>query len=59
MTLDEAHETTRIHRVASCTGPVLPDLFAPPHHPIADVGLIGSGPIPMPGEGSLAPHSLR
>jgi magnesium chelatase subunit ChlI-like protein len=32
--------------------------FRAPHHPIADVGLIGGGQIPTPGEGSLAHHGL-
>jgi Magnesium chelatase, subunit ChlI len=30
--------------------------FRAPHHPIAEVGLIGGGQGPRPGEGSRAPH---
>jgi hypothetical protein len=58
MTLVEALETTRIHRVAGrtgdCTAFITIRPFRAAHHPIADIGLIGGGQIPMPGEGSLA-----
>ena len=30
-----------------------------PHHTIADVGLIGGGQVPMPGDVSLAHHGVR
>jgi magnesium chelatase family protein len=30
-----------------------------PHHTISDVGLIGGGQGPMPGNVSLAPHGVR
>jgi magnesium chelatase family protein len=62
MTLAEAIETTRIHRVAGITGGrtevVTTRPFRPPHHRISDVGLIGRGQIPMPGEVSLAHHGV-
>jgi magnesium chelatase family protein len=63
MTLAEAVETTRIHRVAGLTG-ARPTLVTTrpcraPHHPIADVGLIGGGQVPTPGEVSLAHHGVR
>jgi magnesium chelatase family protein len=60
MTLAEALETTRIHRVAGLTGRqtacVTIRPFRAPHHTISDVGLIGGGQVPMPGEVSLAYH---
>jgi magnesium chelatase family protein len=63
MTLAEAIETTRIHSVAGLTGRrtavVTTRPCRAPHHTIADVGLIGGGQIPMPGEVSLAHHGVR
>jgi magnesium chelatase family protein len=58
MTLDEALETTKIHSVAGMLGAgrslcVLRP-FRAPHHTISDAGLIGGGPVPRPGEVSLA-----
>jgi hypothetical protein len=62
MTLVEAIETTRIHRVAGRTGTrtalVTTRPFRAPHHTISDVGLIGGGHVPMPGEVSLAHHGM-
>jgi magnesium chelatase family protein len=62
MTLDEAIETTRIHSVAGLTGRhtacVTTRPFRAPHHTISDVGLIGGGQVPMPGEVSLAHHGI-
>jgi magnesium chelatase family protein len=62
MTLAEAIETTRIHRVAGRTGRrtafVTTRLFRAPHQTISDVGLIGGGQVPMPGEVSLAHHGV-
>jgi magnesium chelatase family protein len=47
MTLPEALETTRIHRVVGRTGDrttlVTTRPFRAPHHTISDVGLIGGG----------------
>jgi magnesium chelatase family protein len=58
MTLAEAIETTRLHRVAGLTGArtalVTARPFRAPHHTISAVGLIGGGHIPTPGEVSLA-----
>jgi magnesium chelatase family protein len=62
MTLAEAIETTRIHSVAGLTGDrtafVTTRPFRAPHHTISDVGLIGGGQVPMPGEVSLAHNGL-
>jgi magnesium chelatase family protein len=62
MTLAEAIETTRIHRVVGLTGDrktlVSTRLFRAPHHTISDVGLIGGGQVPMLGEVSLAHNDV-
>jgi magnesium chelatase family protein len=60
MTLADALETTRIPRVAGRTGDraalVTTRPCRTPHHTISDVGLIGGGHVPLPGEVSLAHH---
>jgi magnesium chelatase family protein len=57
MTLAEALETTRIHCVAGLTGDRTALVTTRPcragHHPIAAVGVIGGGAVPLPGEVSL------
>jgi magnesium chelatase family protein len=62
MTLAEAIETTRIHSVAGLTGRQAAGVTTrpcrAPHHTISDVGLIGGGQMPMPGEVSLAHHGI-
>src|SRR5262245_48911185 len=62
MTLAEAIETTRIHSVAGLTGDrtalVTTRPCRAPHHTISDVGLIGGGHVPMPGEVSLAHNGV-
>jgi predicted ATPase with chaperone activity len=62
MSLAEAIETTRIHSVAGLTDGrtalVTSRPFRAPHHTISDVGLIGGGQIPTPGEVSLAHHGV-
>jgi Magnesium chelatase, subunit ChlI len=60
--LVNASDTTRIHRVAGLTGGrtafVTMRPCRAPHHTISDVGLIGGGQMPMPGEVSLAHHGI-
>jgi Magnesium chelatase, subunit ChlI len=62
MTVAEAIETTRIHRVAGLTGDrtalVTTRSCRAPHHTISDVGLIGGGHVPMQGEVSLAHNGV-
>ena len=62
MTLAEALETTRIHRVAGRTGDrsalVTTRPCRAPHHTISDAGLIGGGHVLMPGEVSLAHNGV-
>ena len=62
MTLAEALETTRLHRIAgrttARTAVVTTRPCRAPHQTISDAGLIGGGHIPMPGEVSRAHHSL-
>jgi len=63
MTLAEALETTRIHRVAGLTGDrtalVTTRPCRAPHHTVSDVGLIGGGHVPMPGDVLLAHYSVH
>jgi Magnesium chelatase, subunit ChlI len=53
LTLAEAIETTRIHRVAGLTGGrtavVTTRPFRAPHHTVSDVSVIGGGQLPAPG----------
>jgi Magnesium chelatase, subunit ChlI len=62
MTLADAVETTCIPRVASRTGARMAVVTTrpcrAPHHTISDVGLIGGGHVPMPGDVPLAHHSV-
>jgi magnesium chelatase family protein len=62
MTLAKAIETTHIHSVAGLTGDrtacVTTRPCRAPHHTISEVGLIGGGHVPMPGEVSRAHHGV-
>jgi hypothetical protein len=63
ITLAEAIEATRLHRVAGLTGDrtalVTTRPCRAPHQTISDVGLIGGGHVPTPGDVSLAHHGMR
>jgi magnesium chelatase family protein len=63
MTLAEALETTRIHRVAGLTGDrttlVTTRPFRASHQTISDAGRIGGDHVPLPGEVSLAHYGVR
>src|SRR5579863_7672491 len=62
MSFEESLETTRIHSVTgvlpseSGLTPTRP--FRSPHHTISDAGLIGGGPVPRPGEVSMAHNGI-
>jgi magnesium chelatase family protein len=60
MTLAEAIEPTRLHRVAGltggCTALVTTRPCRTPHHTISDAGRNGGGHLPMPGDVVLADH---
>jgi magnesium chelatase family protein len=61
MSLEEALETTKIHSVAGkkrSAGIVSQRPFRKPHHTISDIGLIGGGSYPQPGEISLAHNGV-
>jgi magnesium chelatase family protein len=62
LTLAEAIDTTRIPRIAGLTGRrtavVTTRPCRAPYHTIADVGLIGGGQVPRPGEVSWAHHGM-
>jgi magnesium chelatase family protein len=59
---DEALEVTAIHSVAGLLPPDIGLLrarpFRAPHHTVSDVALAGGGPLPRPGEISLAHHGV-
>ncbi|MBS1369194.1 MAG: YifB family Mg chelatase-like AAA ATPase [Lentisphaeria bacterium] len=62
MTIEETLETSRIHSVLGLLSDGQPLLnrrpFRAPHHTISDVGLIGGGRDPKPGEISLAHNGV-
>jgi magnesium chelatase family protein len=62
MTLAEALETTRMYSVAGLTegrtALVTTRPCRAPHQTIADVGRIGGGQVPRPGDVSLAHHGM-
>jgi magnesium chelatase family protein len=62
MSLEEALETTKIHSVAGKVkgeiGLITQRPFRKPHHTVSDVGLIGGGSYPQPGEISLAHNGV-
>lgn len=62
LSLQEALETTKIHSVAGKidknAGVVAKRPFRSPHHTISNVGLVGGGTNPQPGEISLAHNGV-
>lgn len=62
LTVEEALETTMLHSVAGTLGEGVPlvtkRVFLNPHHSISDVGLVGGGTYPRPGQISLAHNGV-
>src|SRR6202008_2500281 len=62
LSLEEAIETTKIHSIAGLLDAkqsfVSTRPFRPPHHTISDIGLLGGGTFPTPGEVSLAHNGV-
>jgi magnesium chelatase family protein len=62
MSLDEAIEATKIHSIAGMLDSdrsfVSTRPFRSPHHTISDIGLLGGGTFPNPGEVSIAHNGV-
>ena len=62
MSLEEAIDTTKIHSIAGLlnghTSFVSTRPFRSPHHTISDIGLLGGGTFPAPGEVSVAHNGV-
>jgi magnesium chelatase family protein len=62
MTLEEALETTKVYsadgRLFARQSLVAVRPFRAPHHTVSDIGLIGGGAYPKPGDVSLAHHGV-
>src|SRR5205085_151772 len=61
LTVAEALEVTRVHSAAGLLGAgplVTRRPFRAPHHTVSSAGLVGGGPVPSPGEASLAQHGV-
>lgn len=62
LSFDEAIATTMVHSVAGLLSPEQGMLvcrpFRAPHHTVSEVGLVGGGDPPRPGEVSLAHHGV-
>src|SRR4026209_1890315 len=62
LSLEEAIETTKIHSISGLLdgkNPFAPTRpFRDPHHTISDIGLLGGGTFPNPGEVSLAHNGV-
>ncbi|MFH1655219.1 MAG: YifB family Mg chelatase-like AAA ATPase [Candidatus Omnitrophota bacterium] len=62
MNLDEALETTKIHSISglvpSGSGLIAARPFRTSHHTSSDIALVGGGPMPKPGEISLAHNGI-
>lgn len=62
LTFEEAIETTKIHSSMGLVTEEMPIItkrpFRSPHHTASEMGLVGGGPIPQPGEISLAHNGV-